>query len=142
MSRRRLPAAAVLAALLLLPTLAAAAQRPDPAAILHNPRALARYLRLTAEQVTQQKALLEDLRAEVEPLREQQKSLQESLRAKLDAANPSACDVGAVVVQVDALGDQIREAHADYEAAFVDILTPEQAARYEALKELIDSLRD
>jgi len=146
--RRKLPLVALLAALLLLPLAAVAAERPNgpgpanPASILENPRALARYLRLTPTQIEQQKALLADLREEVEPLREQQKPLAESLRAKLEAANPAACDVGALLVDIDELGDQIRDARGDYEAAFVALLTPAQKARYDALKALIDALHE
>jgi Spy/CpxP family protein refolding chaperone len=136
MTRIKLSFLAVAAAALLLPTLAEAARNPfDPAAILHNPRALARYLRLTPAQVEQQKALLEDLRETVEPLRQQQKPLQEDLRDALAAASPAACDVGAIVVEIDEIGDDIREAHVAFDAAFVKILTPEQLTRYNALKD-------
>ena len=138
MIRRNLCFATALAAVLLLPALAAAAPRGgfDPAAVLHNPRALARYLRLTPAQVEQQKALLAALKAEVEPLREQQKPLQESLREALQAGSPVACEVGALLVDIDALGDQVRAAHEEFDVAFSAILTAEQLARYEALKEL------
>lgn len=136
MARIKLPILAALAALLVLPALAEAARSPfDPAAILHNPRALARYLRLTPAQVEQQKALLEDLREVVEPLREQQKPLQEDLREALAATSPVACDVGAILIDIDEIGDQIREAYGDFDEAFAKILTPEQLARYNALKD-------
>lgn len=140
---RRSVVLAVFAALLMLPGLALAAQRGggDPAAILHNPRLLARYLKLTPDQVEKQKALLADLKEEVQPLREQQQPLREDLRDLLEAANPSANEVGNLVIQIDALGDDIREAIADYDDAFSAILTPEQLAKYEALKELVASLR-
>lgn len=141
---RRIPLFAAALALL-LPTLAAAAPpRPpaSPASILNHPRALARFLRLTPAQIAQQKALLEDLRGVIEPLREQQKPLAESLRTALQGASPQACEVGALVVEIDQLGDQIRAAREDYEEAFVAILTPQQLARYNALKELVDTLHE
>jgi Spy/CpxP family protein refolding chaperone len=137
MLRKTLFAAAALAALL-LPAVAEAAQRPDPRALLHNPRALARYLRLTAAQIEQQKVLVQELRAEVKPLRESLAPLQEDLAEALAAASPDACAVGALVVDVDEVRDDIRAAYEDYDEAFSAILTPEQLARYEALKELAE----
>jgi Spy/CpxP family protein refolding chaperone len=136
----QLPLVAALAALLLLPVAAEAARRPNPADILANPRALARYLRLTPAQVEQAKALLVDLREEVEPLREQQQPLREELRDLLAGASPAAAEVGAVVIEIDDLGDQIRAAREDFDEAFSAILTAEQLAKYEALKELVGDL--
>jgi Spy/CpxP family protein refolding chaperone len=134
---RKLPFVAFLAALLLLPLAAEAAKRPSPREVLTNPRLLARYLRLTPQQVEQQKALLTDLREVVEPLREQQQPLREELADLLAGASPAAAEVGAVVIEIDALGDQIRDARGDFDEAFSAILTPEQLERYEALKELV-----
>lgn len=142
MQRRIRSVVTAVAVVVLLPALAEAAPKPggnfDAGAILRNPRALARYLRLTPQQVEQQKALLQGLKAEVEPLREQQRPLGEDLREALDGASPEACAVGELVVAIDALGDQIRALHAEYDAAFSAILTPEQLARYEALKVLAE----
>jgi Spy/CpxP family protein refolding chaperone len=41
------------------------------------------------------------------------------------------------VVQIDGLRDQIREAREDFDEAFSAILTPEQLAKYEALKDAV-----
>lgn len=142
MLRRNLWIVTALTALLLLPAHGMAAVAVEEAggfnarAVLTNPRALARYLRLSPAQVEQQKALLQALKAEVEPLREAQKPLQEDLREALDGASPEACAVGALLVEIDALGDQVRAAHAEFDDAFSAILTAEQLARYEALKVL------
>ena len=130
-----------LAALLALPSVASAAvantsEGLNARAILTNPRALARYLRLSPAQVEQQKALLQALHTEVEPLRGQQKDLQDDLQALLAGANPDACTVGGIVVDINELGDAIRAALAEFDEDFSAILTPEQLARYEALKVL------
>lgn len=129
---------AFLAVLLALP-FAAEAQRGgasrDPGAILHNPRALARYLRLTPEQVTAAQQLQTSLRATLEPLRASEKQLREDLRAELDAATPNACGTGEALLAVRANEERIKDALRDYDARFSALLTPEQLARYEALKE-------
>jgi Spy/CpxP family protein refolding chaperone len=143
MTRRNLGLVTLCAAMLLLPALADAAQNNggggfNAAAVLRNPRAVARYLRLTPAQVEQQKTLLAALKTEVEPLRESQKALQEDLREALEAASPDDCAVGAIVVDSHEIGGEIRAALQEYDAAFSAILTAEQLARYEALKVLAE----
>ena len=110
-------------------------RRPAPEQILRNPRLLARYLQLTPEQVTQQQALWKTLTAKLDGVREQEKALAEQLRTALQGSNPNACDVGTLVVGIDALRDQTRAALQEFDEAFTAILTPEQKAKYEALKE-------
>lgn len=136
MMRRRLLAATALTALLAAPFVAQAAPgRGNPGDILRNPRALARFLKLTPAQVETQKQLLADLRDTTKPLHDQLKPLHEQLRDQLDAAGPDACAVGATMVQIDGVRDQIREALEDFDESFSAILTPEQLAKYEALKD-------
>jgi Spy/CpxP family protein refolding chaperone len=140
MLKRRLTLAAALLALLAVPFAANAANAANrgprnPADILHNPRALARYLKLTPAQIETAKGLLEDLRNTTKPLYQQMEPLEDQLHAQLEAASPDACAVGATVVRIDGLRDRIRDAREDFDAAFSAILTPEQLARYEALKD-------
>ncbi len=138
MTNRRLIAATALIALLAVPFLAAAAKAPqNPADILHNARALARYLKLTPEQIATTKDLLDDLHATTKPLYDQIEPLEAQRRSQLDAANPDACTVGATVVKIDGLRDKIRDAREDFDTAFSAILTPAQLAKYEALKDLL-----
>ena len=98
--------ALALAGLLILPLAANAAPRgggqgPAQAGdVLSNPRALARALKLTAQQISTLRTLLEDLRETTEPIREEQKALREALRAELEAATPNACEVGAAALAV------------------------------------------
>ena len=134
-------ATAFAATLLWVPALAAAAPARGPAHILSTPRLLARYLRLTPEQVQQQRQLVQALRADVEPLREQRKALREDLRAALEGGSPDACAVGAIVVDLSELRGQIRGELEEFDDAFSAILIPEQLARYEALKEAVRLLR-
>jgi Spy/CpxP family protein refolding chaperone len=132
----------LLAVLFALPfAVVAEAQQRDPAAILSNPRALARYLRLTPEQTTTTKALLQTLNATVQPLRETGKALREAFYAELEEANANACDVGQAALDLHANREAIQAARQTFDTAFSAILTPEQLARYEALKEAARLLR-
>ena len=142
MTRRRLSVATALLAFLALPFLANAAPgRGNPADILRNPKALARFLKLTPAQVATAKQLGQTLHNTTKSLYDQIEPLEEQRRSQLDAASPDACAVGTTVVQIDGLRDQIREAREDFDAAFSAILTPEQLAKYEALKEAARLLR-
>jgi Spy/CpxP family protein refolding chaperone len=137
MTNRRLILATVLIALVAVPVLAKGPGGGNPADILHNARALARYLKLTPAQIDTTKGLLDTLHATTKPLYDQIEPLETQLRAQLDAASPDACAVGATVVKIDGLRDQIRDARDDFDAAFSAILTPAQLAKYEALKALL-----
>jgi len=136
MLKRRLTIAATLLALLAVPFAAGAARGPrNPADILHNPRALAKYLKMTPSQIEKTKDLLDDLRDTTRPLYQQIEPLEKQLKTQLEAASPDACAVGATVVKIDGLRDKLRGAREDFDDAFSAILTPEQLARYEALKD-------
>ena len=121
-----------LVALLVLPL---AAEARSAAEILQNPRLLARYLKLTPEQVTTMQTLLKELQATVKPLREAQKDLYRAYHAELEEANPSACDVGAAAIALHENREKIKDAFEVFDQKFSAILTPEQLAKYEALKE-------
>jgi Spy/CpxP family protein refolding chaperone len=129
--------AAVLSFLLL--PLAAQAQQgrrgQDPAEILRNPRLLARYLKLTPDQVKTLQQLAEDLRKTVQPLAQAEKPLREAFYNDLEAANPNPCTVGQDAIALHENQEKIKAAYEDFDRKFSAILTPEQLARYEALKE-------
>jgi Spy/CpxP family protein refolding chaperone len=128
--------ATFLLALVGLPFLAEAAKPPqNPGAILRNPRLLARYLKLTTEQVATYKTLREGLQADLKPLHAALEPLQAQLKTQLDAASPVACTVGDTVVDIDEVRDDIRAAYQEFDTAFSAILTPEQLTKYENLKE-------
>lgn len=96
-------------------------------------RAIARHLKLTPEQLTAAKTLAAALRATVGPLQLSMDPLREDLADLLEAANPNACDAGAIVVQIDGIHDQIREAREEYQEDFAALLTPAQLARYQEI---------
>jgi Spy/CpxP family protein refolding chaperone len=131
---------AAVAALLLL-ALPLAAQPPrgphDPAEILHNPRLLARYLHLTPDQVTASQKLFTDLKATLDPLLQQEEKLQDAFHAAVQTPNANPCDVGQAALAVHANQEKIKAALDDFDKKFSALLTPEQLARYEALKALV-----
>jgi len=130
-------------AVLALPFLAEAARPPvNPGEILRNPRLLARYLKLTAEQAATLKTLRQELEATVKPLYQQIEPLEDQLKTQLDAASPDACTVGQTVVAIDGIRDDIRAAREEFDQKFSAILTPEQLAKYEHLKEAAGLLDD
>jgi Spy/CpxP family protein refolding chaperone len=136
MKTKSLLTASAFLAVLALPLLAEAARPPqNPGAILRNPRALSRYLKLTPEQNATFKTLRQELQADLKPLQDQVPPLKEQLKTQLDAASPEACAVGQTAVALDAVRDDIRAAYEDFDTAFSAILTPEQLAKYEHLKE-------
>ena len=138
-----LPALALL--LLALPAMAQtdgnAAARPDPNQILHNPRALARFLRLTPAQQETLRTLSQELEAKVKPIREEQKALREQLQDQLEAASPNACTIGDTALDIHENYEEIEAALKDFDTKLTAILTPEQKRRYEALKEAAKLLR-
>ena len=131
--------------LLALPAMAQtdgnATARPDPNEILHNPRALARFLRLTPAQQETLKTLSQELEAKVKPIRDQQKALREQLEDQLDAASPNACTIGDTVLDIHENYEKIEAALKEFDTKFSAILTPEQKRRYEALKAAAKLLR-
>jgi Spy/CpxP family protein refolding chaperone len=132
-------ASLMLAVLLTLPLAVQAAQGParDPGAILHNPRALTRYLRLTPDQIAATQKLAADLKAAVDPLRQQERQLREAFEDAVSAPNANPCDVGQAALAVHANHEKIKAALDDFDNKFSALLTPPQLARYEALKALV-----
>jgi len=129
---------AVATVLLALPLAAQPPKGPrDPAEILHNPRLLARYLHLTPDQVTASQKLFTDLKAALDPLRQQEQTLRDAFEAAVSAANANPCDVGQAALAVHANQVKIKAALDDFDTKFSALLTPDQLARYEALKALV-----
>ncbi|MEA2603338.1 MAG: hypothetical protein QOF89_4330 [Acidobacteriota bacterium] len=135
---------ALAAFLMLVLPFAAQAQRgpANPADVLGNPRALARYLKLTPDQVKTTQQLFTDLRKAVEPLRQNGKTLHDAFEAALAATPQVPCNVGDAAVAVYNNNQRIKAAFQDFDTRFSAILTPEQLARYEALKALVGDRGD
>lgn len=129
---------AALAALLLVPALAEAGRggRPSPEEILRSPRLLARYLNLTETQQTQAQPLYDTLNTALRAIHEQEKQVREQLATELAKPSPDACVAGGYLVQIKGFADQAAAAVSTFDTAFAAILTPEQLAKYNALKEL------
>lgn len=98
-------------------------------------RALAAFLDLTDAQIEDAKALLEDLAAELRPLGEEARALREELATLLGSADPDPAEVGALVIELHGIGDRMKAARDEFDAAFSALLTPEQLERWETLKE-------
>ncbi len=118
-------------------TTAAAAQEAQQqrAPRCNNIRAIARVVQLSSAQQDQARAIFGELRQEVEPLRQQIPPLREALEDLLDADAPVACEVGAAIVDIDGIKDQIDAARQAAQAAFEGILTAEQLERYATFQE-------
>ena len=124
---------AVLALTIVLAVPAAAAPKP-PLPGCNNPRAIARYLKLTESQVQQTKTLREALKAAVDPLQAQAAPIREQIYNALEATTPDALAVGTLVVQADGIHDSIEVLRDDFEDDFAALLTPEQLVKWQALQ--------
>ena len=129
--RRSTVAAALIASLAALP---AAAQAADRLPRCHDRRAIAKYLGLSKDQATQWRGFTRELYETTEPLRDQIEPLAGALQDLLDGAAPAPAEVGQLVIEIDALRDEIRAARAEFQADFTAILTPAQLAKWEALR--------
>ncbi len=139
LKKSRKPLAVALLALLLAPVLAlAAAPRgggPGADEILHNPRLLARYLKLTEAQATQLRTFSTELKTSLEAIRTARQPLAQTFETLINAASPNACAIGDAAIALHNNAEQADAARETFDTKFSAILTPEQLARYEALKE-------
>lgn len=137
--------------LLALPVLPAAAQSaaydfdaekaagPDArsaASILTHPKALARFLRLSAEQTAQLQTLWNTLQTTVDPVRDARAPLCQQLRTGLAATPQDPQAVGIAAIALYANKQQIAAARHAFDTGFSAILTPGQLNRYNALKQI------
>ncbi len=95
---------------------------------------LADELGLTDEQEANWKALREQNRAEMEPLRNEGRELREKLRAAVEAENPDPQAVGAATLALEQHRKAVEEAHKAFRERLNGLLTPEQKTKLEALK--------
>ena len=100
----------------------------------HGPR-FAEELGLTAEQKAQMDALRQKNEATLKPLAEAARTAHETFRKALESENPDAAAVGQAALAMHTAEKALRAAH---EATFEQmkaILTDEQRAKLEAMKE-------
>jgi Spy/CpxP family protein refolding chaperone len=104
--------------------------------LLHHPRALAKFLHLSASQTTQLLAFDKTLQQTVEPLRQARPPLCTQLIADLGANPPQPSVVGADSINLYDNKQQIVDARKAFDSSFSAILDPAQLAAYNALKAL------
>ncbi len=92
-------------------------------------REVAAFLGLEESQVTAWEGLLETRGAAVKALQEEMDPLEEQLAALLGQTSPDPAAVGALVIQVKGLKEEIRAANDAYQDGFEALLTEEQAGK-------------
>lgn len=102
---------------------------------------LARFLELTDEQREQAQTLRDGLREDGRALREESRTLREDLRTELDAEAPDPTRVGVLTLALHGQREEMRalaeQALADFEA----LLTSEQLADFQPLRETVKERR-
>lgn len=101
---------------------------------------MARFLGLTEAQKEQVRKLMEGRRAEHEALREQVETNSEQLKKALEGANPDPAAVGELAIEGHRLREQGRAVREAQDKAVRGILTPEQQARFDAMKAMRDEV--
>ncbi len=111
------------------------------AQFVKNPQILVRTLHLTATQTSTLRTLVGTTRTAIRPIGAEIKTLSEQIREALNATNPDACAIGALVVSRHGKYEQIEDKLQDFDDDFSAILTAEQLLQYEALKDRINNPR-
>jgi Spy/CpxP family protein refolding chaperone len=99
---------------------------------------MARFLGLSEAQKEQVLGLMEGRRAEHEALREQVENNREQMKKALEGPNPDASAVGELAIEGHRLREQGRALREAQDKAVRGLLTPEQRARFDAMKVLRD----
>jgi protein CpxP len=93
-----------------------------------------RELNLTDAQKEQLKAMHQQQREAMKPVMEQQRALRDQIRQALESANPDATRIGQLEIQSHRLREQMKAEHEKSQAAFLNILTPEQKAQWDKIQ--------
>ena len=94
-----------------------------------------RALNLTEAQREQLKNMREQQREAMRPVMEQQRALRKQIREALESGNRDAARIGQLEIQAFELRQQMKAAREKQHAAFLGILTPEQKAQWEKMRE-------
>ena len=119
---------------------AAGAQTPGPersggtGSRMGRAEGMARFLGLTEAQKVEVRKLMEGRRAEHEALREQLEANSEELKKALESASPVPADVGELAIEGHRLREQGRALRAAQDKAVRALLSPEQQAKFDAMK--------
>jgi len=111
------------------------AGHPDGPGKFLLPR-IAEYLDLTDAQIDQAKALLEEMKTQGEPLREEAEAVRTELQGLLGGDSPDPAAVGTRVIRLHELAEEGRALRETFEGSFAAILTPDQLERWELARGL------
>ncbi|MEA2690755.1 MAG: hypothetical protein QOJ16_142 [Acidobacteriota bacterium] len=147
MNRKKALVLAALLGTLALPALAAGKPTTPPppatptdagtaANILHHPKALARFLGLSADQATQLAGFAKTLDTAEQALRQARAPICQQLRTDLGVTSPDPATVGKDAISLVDNKDKIKSAREAFDTSFSAILTPEQLAKYDTLKQI------
>jgi len=114
----------------LLAAFGALAQQGPPRPPMGDP--LADYLQLTADQRTAWQTAHQNFNTATQSLREQERSLHEQLDTALQGTD--ACAIGSLMLQIRAIGDQMKAAHDALDQQLLSVLTAEQRVKFDAFK--------
>jgi hypothetical protein len=132
----------VLLATLALPLVAAttppppAVDAPTADGLLNHPRALAKFLHLSADQTTQLLGFWTTFQTAVTPLHQARPALCTQLRTDLGVTSPDPATVGTDTLALVGNKDEIRAAREAFNTSFSAILNADQLARYDTLKQI------
>ena len=118
---------------LLLTTAAFAQPRPGGPPP-RDPERVAQTLGLSDSQRASWEAAHTEFRTATQPVLTRQRDLEKQLRTSLDAGNSEACTLGALVLQIHSLHEQLESAHQALDTKIESFLTAEQKARYESFR--------
>ena len=99
------------------------------------------YLDLSDEQIAAVQALVTELRAEMEPIREQGREVHSQLRDALESDSATAEQIGALVLEGKGLREQGKSILESYADRFSALLTEEQRVKWENFRELREQRR-
>jgi Spy/CpxP family protein refolding chaperone len=133
---------AVLLTLLAVPVVADSAAAAGPngviASLVARPGVLVQALKLTRSQADTLKGLIQTLQNTVKPLATANSALDQQIRTALGSPAPDNCAIGKLVVTRHQNELAIAAAFAKFDKDFSAILTPEQLAKYQRLKNLLN----
>jgi Spy/CpxP family protein refolding chaperone len=104
----------------------------------HGRRGLGRGLQalnLTDEQKASFRSMLQEQRQASEPQREQIRDLRQQMRQQLDTGKADPAQIGELAIQAHAVRAQLRASREQALQRFEALLTPEQKAKLDQLKQ-------
>jgi Spy/CpxP family protein refolding chaperone len=92
-----------------------------------------RFLGLTAEQQAQWTIIHDEMKANLEPLREQRQVNRAEIAGELKATSPNTFRVGELVIANHGLGLQAKALREETHARIMAMLTPEQQEKFQQM---------